>query len=359
MPEKTKPQKVQSEKVADGDYAVKAKIQKGNLKKAGSEGVKEKVDLSTISGRNLSDLYVKMLGIPSGIIPSHAEINFSKVLADMWVGKLTRKKGVSEATIDNAHTPVALYQEDARKINLKQFITEAEAEVKIVKANLNWDKVCAGYKLKDKQCFTLKLVAKDIRGLDLVAYGMTELLPSSDGKLNVKYLDILLKNAGSNFVMAVPAMADSYLSLGFYQFTSLALRDDGIALEGASKASRYLPEKYRIPGSVIKLRNGENHRAAYLFVIHNLATLVKKLNEKQTATLQSVAKSKPGDIVTFMAVAHHSPSGAIKAMKSWLSSKDKTKKVHAPGHLNPHLKGRLVAYGYKTDSNLDALEYRK
>jgi hypothetical protein len=217
-------------------------------------------------------------------------------------------------------------------------------------------------------------ISKMLRGVDLVAYGMTELLPSSEGDFNVKFMRIILENAGSNYLMAIPAMSDMYLSFGLYQFTSYALRDDAERKAGVSKVNYFLPERYRIPGSVIKLRNGENHRAAYLFAVHNILMLVRNLNDKQLRNLDKVYKQKGGDIVTYVATSHHAPKLAQTAMISWLSDRVYVKKVTkkvagkkttvkekrvekgGSGHINPHLKDRLVKYGEKTDKNLEALE---
>ena len=186
-----------------------------------------------------------------------------------------------------------------------------------------------------------------MRGVDLVAYGMTEIMPSAEGDLNVKILEILLRNAGSNYMFTIPALYDRMLSLGFYQFTSYAVNSNAGA--GASKMNAFLPKTIQIPGSVIALRNGEHHRAAYLFALDNLANLSKKTNEKEFAALRKALKQKPGDIVTFMATAHHAPGLAIKSARNWLSK-------GAKSSLNDHLIGRLRPYGKKSDSNLAALE---
>ncbi len=361
----TKPVVTPAPKSADGDYAVKKEIQKEVLKGHAEKATPKSVNFGDLTGRNLGGLYSDMLGV-SGVIPKTATVNFTDNLAVMWFKKLDRKRGVSEAVIDNAHSPITNFKADPKKMSLKKFLSDAQKEVDVVKKNINWVGVCKSYGLDDRRCVLLQKIANDIRGVDLVAYGMTELMPSAEGDLNVKVLSLLLQEAGSNYVMAIPAMYDSYLSLGLYQFTSFALRDDGQMLEGASRINRHLPETYRIPGSVIKLRNGENHRAAYLFAIHNVTGLVKnsssikpkvksKKGKKQTAksseleTLEKVHKIRAGDIVTYIATAHHAPTLAIKCARNWLAS-------GATEEINAHLVGRLKQYGKKTNKNLLALE---
>lgn len=264
----------------------------------------------------------------------------------MWIRKIDREI-VSGATINSATVPIQLYVTDPKKMTLKQFIDGAEEEVKLVKKHIDKEGVCAEYKLTKSQCTAWKALVEQVRGLDLIAYGLTELMPSSEGDLNVAVLDILLKNAGSTYVFTIPALHDMMLSLGFYQHTSYAVNGSGGY--GASRINKYLTPPTKIPGSVIMLRDGQHHRAAYLFSLDNFANLAKRTNDKEFAVLKRALKQKPGDIVTFMAVAHHNPKLAMGSAKSWLGS-------GARGDINPHLKGRLRPYGKKSDNNLRALE---
>lgn len=305
------------------------------------------VDFRPIQGRKLGGLYADIVGV-NGTIGATHHVNYNKQLADLWVRKLDRKK-VSPATIKSAMMPVELYKQDPRKMTLKEFVVEADKQVHLVKTKLDYTSACIGYKLSPSECTTWKTLAKDVRGIDIVAYGLTELMPSAEGELNVKILDILLRNAGSNYMFTIPAVYDMMLSLGFYQFTSYAIFDDGKKLVGASRMNRYLPRDVRIPGSVISLQNSEHHRAAYLFALHNFAELAKRTSDKEFTALKKAIKQKPGDIVTYMAVSHHAPSPALRCMKRWLSK-------GAQGSLNSHLVGRLKPYGKKSDNNLAALE---
>ena len=303
------------------------------------------VDTRSIQGRKLGGLYADITGI-EGLVGTSYQINYGEILAGLWTRKLDRKN-VSSATINAAEEPIKLYLSDPKKMTLKQFVTEAETQVTLVKRAIDFGVVCKGYKLNTSECTVFTSLARDVRGVDLVAYGMTEIMPSAEGDLNVKILEILLRNAGSNYMFTIPALYDRMLSLGFYQFTSYAVNSNAGA--GASKMNAFLPKTIQIPGSVIALRNGEHHRAAYLFALDNLANLSKKTNEKEFAALRKALKQKPGDIVTFMATAHHAPGLAIKSARNWLSK-------GAKSSLNDHLIGRLRPYGKKSDSNLAALE---
>lgn len=312
---------------------------------ADTEGIL--VDFRPIQGRKLGGLYADIVGV-EGVVPATLHINFHEVLASLWLRKLDREH-VSASTVEHAVRPVELYKKDPRKMNLRGFVKQADQQVSLVKNRLDHQGACTGYKLNPSECKLWKSLAKDVRGLDLIAYGMTEIMPTKEGEMNVKVLDILLRHAGSNYMFTIPAMHDNLLSLGFYQFTSHAIIDDGKALGGVSRMNRYLSRDFKIPGSVIELYNGEHHRAAYLFALHNFAILAKQTSEKEFSALSMAIKRKPGDIVTFMAVAHHAPTLALKCMKSWLSK-------GAKGDLNIHLTGRLREYGKKSDNNLAALE---
>lgn len=306
------------------------------------------VNMSSIEGRKLGGLYAEITGVAGRVGKSH-EVNYGEILADLWVRKVSRDN-VSEATIKAAEIPIQIYMKEPKKMTLRQFIAEANSEVRLVNEKMDWGAACKEYSMSTNECKTFKALAFDVRGIDLVAYGMTEIMPSAEGDLNVKIMEILLQNAGSNYMFTIPALYDKMLSLGFYQFTSYAV--NGGTAQGASKMNRFLPKGAKIPGSVIALRNGEHHRAAYLFALDNLANLAKRTNQKEFVALKKALKQKPGDIVTFIATAHHAPRLALKSMKKWLSN-------GAKGSLNPYLIERLRPYGKKSDNNLAALEKLK
>lgn len=303
------------------------------------------VDTSSIAGRKLGGLYADIVGIEGTLGKAHS-VNYGENLSILWHKKLDRKS-VSPATIKAADEPIRVYVTEPKKMSLVQFVKEADAQVAVVKKHLDHQALCKAYSMDRAECEVFKKLAHDVRGIDLVAYGMTEIMPSAEGDLNVKVLEILLTNAGSNYMFTIPALYDRMLSLGFYQFTSYALND--VTKEGASSVNRFLPAGFKIPGSVIALRNGEHHRAAYLFALHNLARLAKVTTTKEFEVLKVALKRKPGDIVTYMATAHHAPGLALRNAKSWLASGAK-----AP--INNYLKGRLKPYGNKSDNNLAALE---
>lgn len=345
QPKSAKPKKVSPERLKEKKVEQKVEIASA-LEDSGPVAV----DMTSIAGRKVGGLYADMLGV-KGAIPQHLQVDYGENLADMWFRKLDRKI-VSQATIDNAHKPIGFFLNNPDKKSLNDFVLDAYTEIKLVREHLDWEGFCKREALEKVECAMLKKLSLQIRPIDLIAYGLTELMPSTEGKLNVKILDLLLRNAGANYVMTIPAMSDSLLSLGFYQFTSYALRHDE-KIAGASIVNLFLPKDKRLSGSVITLRGSEHHRAAYMFAIYNFALLCKKTNAKEFATLRLASKQKPDDLVTFMATAHHSPVYAVVDAREWLAS---GMKRPLSDHLKKRGKINLPSYGKKTSANLSALE---
>lgn len=323
----------------------KKEEQKDKIKEEAKKASSVVVDTRTIATRKFGGLYADITGI-SGAVGTQHVVNYGEILSDLWHKKLDRKN-VSEAVVQEADKPIARFLAEPKKMTLKQFVAEADTQVSLVKKHLDVARVCRGYTLSESECVVFRRLAHDVRGVDIVAYGMTELMPTTEGDLNVKVMEILLRNAGSNYLFTIPAMYDKMLSLGLYQFTSYAV--NGVTKDGASKMNLFLPVEVRIPGSVIELQNGQHHRAAYLLALHNFALLAKQTNKKEFQVLGKALKEKPGDIVTYMATAHHAPKPAVASMKRWLAH-------NAKGSLNDHLRGRLKPYGEKSDNNLRSLE---
>ena len=261
------------------------------------------VYMTGLEGRLVADLYADYLGVPKGTrIPATLSVTFEERMSDLYQRKLMfqkcDKKGncndVSETVISQFPDLYKQYLDrDKKKMSLKEFIVITEKKIAAAKQSLNWNAVCRRYEDKkktkkenEKRCNLLQAVVSKLAGKDMLAYGMTELLPSNDGRFNTKYLDILLQNAGAEFLYRVPAMADGYASLGLYQFTMFAIRKDDEATEGASIINDFVKEGgEKIPDSVVKLSGHEHHVAAFYFAVHNIARLVTSLTSKGVETL--------------------------------------------------------------------------
>ncbi len=75
-----------------------------------------------------------------------------------------------------------------------------------------------------------------------------------------------------------------------------------------------------LPGSVAGVRGKLQFRAAYLFAIHNVASLVKQLNGKQMARLRNLPVRNHDDLIQFIAAAHNGPAHAQTAARRWLDA---------------------------------------
>lgn len=307
-------------------------------------GQTAKVNLTSLPAKKLSDLYAQFLGIPNGFVPREASINFEKNLAHLWAGKIERKDS-SDSTQANVDKVLDYYRVNKNKMSLKEFVRLADKEVASVKANINWVKLCQIERLSAERCHILRAISKDIVGKDIIAYGMTEIFPAADGALNVAYLDLLLRQAGAEYVDSLPAIHDGYLSFGFYQFTSFAIYDAKGEKRGASIVNMAVTGSARIPGSVIGLRNGDHHRAAFMFAVHNIATLLRLANAKEVKNLGKLHTKHQDEIVQFIAASHHLPGPAIKGARNWMGSGMKKEFQVSLGKV-------LKKYAHKTQGNL-------
>lgn len=284
-------------------------------------------DTGKLAGSTVSDLYAWYLG-HTGIVPKKLTVNWSLQLQNLWAHKAAiSKTGIVKVTGDML---VAEYTRfDPERMSLGDYESVADKQARLVYRNLDWGQVGEMYFVtKDgttdtRRLALLKRVSANIKGRTLVAYAMTELLPSS-GNYSGAYLDFLLRNGGRRYVESLPAIHDPLTSYGPFQFTSKAVYDTGtVAVGGASRVNRALPQKLRIPGSVTLFRGDQHLRAAYLFAVSNLAVFIRKLDEKHLATFERVASSKSLQLAQFIATAHNKPAVAYASGMKWLTAKAK------------------------------------
>jgi len=275
-----------------------------------------------------------------GPIGDSMKVNFQDNLENMWATK-ERRFDVTPATLKNKQKVLDRYAADPSITNVKDFVEDINQAIKRGYRGIDWKGYCNRRDMSKKECKTLKKIASKMRGKHIAAYGMTELFPSHSGNFNYVFLDTLLRNAGENYIHSIPAMGDKYLSLGFYQFTSFAIRHDDLRIEGASMVSHY--SKAKIPGSVVSLEKDDHHLAAYYFAIHNLSILVKKTNGKISS------RCDMDQIGQYVATAHHNPKWASTYATSWIQEKCKQPLIN---YLGP----KLTVYAKKSKSNLEALD---
>lgn len=327
-----------------------------------------KVDLTPLRGYTLTNLNATYLGLKAGNkAPPSITVSFDEVMSQLYNKKVNieickkNKKDCKEATETVLSQMPKLYanylSNDKQKMNVKSFVNVADGKIARAKKSLDWKRVCKRYELKkdnkklsQQKCRVLQSVVAKIAGKDMVAYGMTELLPSSEGKFNLLYLDILLNNAGAEFLYHVPALGDELASLGFYQFTMYALRKDEDVTEGASIINSFVKDGgEKIPDSVVHLKGSEHHVAAFYFAVHNLSRLVFSLSDKGLKNLVAKHQNYQDEIVMYVAAAHHAPGTAHKKTVRWINSGMKSSLITS-------YKGyRIHEYALKTKANLLAV----
>lgn len=285
-------------------------------------------DTGDLAGADMPEkLFTDYFGIEDGKMPERLTVNFPERLIAMWAKKNERSHGNSKVKAVADAVLGEYCKNEPTPSSVEQFTAEADAVVKKVLENINWDAVRMLKGMSEPDIELVQKLLKDVSGANLTALCMTELMPSENGHINKGAFNLLLQHAGKEFVESVPALYDPLVSFGPYQFTAHAL--DGAAAEpvGASIINAALPERLRIPDTVGSLRGAAHHVAAILYMIDNACYLIGHLkNQRQDKTvltrLSNLAGEKPEDIALFLASAHHAPEAAIRTAEEWLKQAD-------------------------------------
>lgn len=243
--------------------------------------------------------------------------------------------------------PYVDWKETKDRMTLKEFMEQTNQIVKEVKSDtesysgkLTWSK---------KDLFDA--VRNGINWESIVAYAMTELCENKENwEFNKELFDLLLRNAGTNYLSYVPAIYDWKTSYWLYQFTEYALYDRNWEKRWASLVNQFLPEWKKIPWSVIDLKTRQDQtKAAYMFALYNLNKAVSKLTNDEAKSLlqwQKTNKVKFKDNMTqLIAMCHHRPADA-SALKEWHKAKCKN---------DIYNYGKAQTYGKASKNNYEAL----
>lgn len=358
-------------------------------------------------GRKINDLFTLYTGV-RGSMPEKINANFPTVqLPKLWEVKSKRFKE-TEAVRETKENLIKTYsQNKSEKMGWKDYRVRAQTSINSIRDALDWSAVGKEFGIKEDGLPLLRALEGQIAGSHLLAYCLTELMPSTDGAFNREILEFLLRQGGRDYVERIPAIHDPKVSFGPYQFTEYALKDfgDGTKKSGSSILNEHIQEKektflekilgqiaetmedilpdwegisavnklikvenLRIPGSVAKLHGDDHHKAAYLFAIHNLAMLVRALNPADRATILGRADELKAPIAEYIATAHNLPSVALIAFKDYLTAflgrnprlvpepKRKTKtKIPVKGKKNA--KPKNIAIPIKLGRDADYLEH--
>jgi hypothetical protein len=306
------------------------------------EGEKGPQEFATgeLAGRKVADLFAFYFGVPEGTtLPEKLTIDFREVLETLWQKKIDFVKEREPEWLDNTRMAKRVFSErfalrtremGAEALTLSDMAKMTDQSISDVNEHLDWKamneagEAFAG--LLDADVKLVKKLANQITGEMLLAFSITELMPSVEcSDMNVAVYRFLLENAGSEFLQGIPAIHDAYLSVGLFQFTSYAVYDTGSEQHGASIINRFLPKDRRIPGSVVRLDSLESQlKAAHLFAIENLARLVMgmrkdgKRGAERLETLHDHAGGLDVGLLQYIASAHHNPNQARQAFREWI-----------------------------------------
>ncbi len=310
---------------------------------------RKEYQMQQLSGYHAADLYAFYLGTENGkTISPKLHINFYDNLKRLWGFKVARSPG-NQVITKVRDTILKRYQYGKITcISLKEYLYLINQEMHEVRSSINWNEVARVKGLSPKELVLVKKLSLFISARDLAAYMLTELMPGSDGEFNARLADFLLRNGGREYIESIPAIYDSKTSFGPFQFTEFALYDTGKEIRGASSINRTL-ETDRIPGSISKLNGNDHLKAAYLFAISNICSLVKRLSAKQFSLLEKTYETRRVDLTMYIACAHHLPANAIRSAQRWLDHDTKQ-------NYYVSCDSKIRTYAIKTGLNLRALQ---
>ena len=297
-----------------------------------------------LAGRTLGDLYAAYIG--ARLIPPKVTVDPGRQLDSLWLVKLSCHKNAAPVVSKLHRELLTSYRKKRSALTLGEFIELADRQVKSVQGDLDWRKFSSIYRLTPAEEVLVARLAARLSGRDFVAYGMTEVMPSANGVLNLQVLEFLVRNFGPEFVFGIPAIHDRYASFGLFQFTSFAV--NGETKEGASMASQALKRGY-LPSSVAEVRGEMQFRAAYLFAMHNIAKMVKHLTPHERTVLSGLGGKNHDDLIQFIAASHNGPAFAQRAARRWLDNRMRSEFYVSVS------RSSVRQYAYKTKMNLEAL----
>jgi hypothetical protein len=300
-----------------------------------------------------------------------AEIDFKYQLALLYQKKLEIMQGDDDDGDFDVHNPGVLealqskYEsyKGADKMVFEQYRQHIGTIVSHLRPHMPWQRIENSFKLGAHQTRLLHRFEKQIDADLLVAYSMTELMPSENGTVNAKIMDFLLQNAGRDYIERLPALGDREFSFGPYQFTGAAMYA-GISpgptavfeKRGAAVIDQ-LFQKPVLPPNVASLSGDQHYQAAYLFAIYNLLLLVKDIGEERSSRLGKHIESISSSIGDYVSAAHNSPREArsefVRYVRETIGEKT-LMRGNTPSY-GQILRPQLQTYVRKTQNNRSAL----
>ena len=355
----TNPEETESEKPKEGEAFDASPVER----EKNEPGL---YDMGPLAGRKGGGLFAYYLGLPEGSeIPAKLNINFDQVLENLWSKKIDfvskRKPGILPNIKRARDQYLDMYKKRSgdTEMNLKELVDRAQKVADTLYGTFGWEDLSMVHSvesdfrtLTESDVDLVKTMAQVVSGKTLIAYSVTELMPSlNDAEMNVDMYEFLLTSAGVEFLSAVPAIYDVKLSVGPAQFTEYAVYDMGGSNQrGASVMNKLVPEEAQIGGSVNKLVTIDDHlKASYLFAIYNLTRLVKYIRnhdkaEKRMDTLRDSIKERPVAVLQFIASAHNNPGDGIQSFISWIDDDFAGSHAKRARHTEGYIKKSNINY---------------
>lgn len=294
------------------------------------------INAGELAGRNLAGLFALYAGNdPKKPIPAELEVDFKYRLAQLWRKKLGLPEEVKPTDVQfykNNKTMLDLAEQLYRsydperlsRVPLAEYMREVEEHIQVARESVaeRWDELENIRGLSKANIGMVRQFERQLSGKALLAYALTELMPSEDGKANAAMLDFLLQNAGAQFVESIPALGDTHISYGPYQITDMALvsRDKS---SGSAKLNRQFG--IPVPAKMSEMSGSLHHTTAYALALEaGIAAITRNKNVPEAALRDFV--SNPENILTFVAVSHHRPADAQKWLRTYLDMRAKEMK---------------------------------
>lgn len=327
-----------------------------------------------------------------GRLPDELSVSYPRNLSALWREKLARERGEPHAlSAIVAESRLADYAErwetdSLHTTTLPRLQDDLDALTERLRNELDPRTLARLYGLSEREREVLAAELAKLDGTMFLSYSMTELMPSSDGAKNARVYDFLLQTAGEDFLLATPALGDTQVSFGPFQFTPLAFLDTenplarygmrgarrGHAIRrGASLANLALSLDARLEVSdVTDLYSFADHgTAAFLFAVNNLARAARALG-REPHLLNAFAALGARELGTFLAASHNEPSAALVVLERALAEHESSyahaanmlaktlERRHHPEHAgNTSFERvrRVASYARKTEHNYDIL----
>ncbi len=257
---------------------------------------------------NLNNMYRGYASIDGG------EPNYEKALKDLWAQKNSRWGNnfleIAEAInneYDSKSSKKTTFHDYKQKIN-----EELENIVDDLKNNGFLSKFYNEDTMQghpERKRFMENYLSA-INGKAVMSYFLTELFPDINPAANIVFKNKLLKEAGEDFINNIPALSDSYLSMGPGQLTSYVINPGG-----APMLNRYLSDHNKIPQSMEEFSTSEHHiKGSILNLKHNAINLMNRLyTNNQLTNFNDLFEELSADdrkkfIAGHASAAHHATS---------------------------------------------------